>query len=89
MEDLVQEHDGLADEAAWKQSDASSEKDWREHVSLPSSHTHAPVEEDAADVVVADGGFLGTGSHPERSEEAVDQDVELVDVPVITHMDTQ
>lgn len=40
-----------------------------------------PVEEDAADVIMADGWFLGAGSHPQGPEEAVDQDVELVDVP--------
>lgn len=39
-----------------------------------------PVEEDAADIVVADGRFLGAGGHAERPEEAVDQDGELVDV---------
>lgn len=33
---------------------------------------------------MADGRFLGAGGHPERPEEAVDQDVELVDVPAIT-----
>lgn len=49
------------------------------------AQTYTPVEEDAADIVMADGGFLGAGSHPQRSEETVDQDVELVDVPVITH----
>lgn len=45
---------------------------------------HPPVEKNAAHVVVADGGFLGTGGHPQRSEKAVDQNIELVDVPVIT-----
>lgn len=38
---------------------------------------------------MADGRFLGAGSHPERSEETVDQDVELVDIPIIRHKDTQ
>lgn len=54
-------------------------------------HTHArkPVKEDAANIIMADGGFLGAGSHPQRSEETVDQDVELVDIPVITHMGKQ
>lgn len=32
---------------------------------------------------MADGRFLGAGGHPQRPEEAVDQDVELVDVPAI------
>lgn len=53
------------------------------------THTCTPVEEDAADIVMADGGFLGAGSHPQRSEETVDQDVELVDIPVITHKGKQ
>ena len=39
-----------------------------------------PVEEDAADVVVADGRLLGAGRHAQRPEEAVDQDGQLVDV---------
>lgn len=39
-----------------------------------------PVEEDAADVVVGDGWFLGAGSHTEGSKEVVDQDVELLDI---------
>lgn len=38
---------------------------------------------------MADGGFLGAGSHSQRSEETVDQDVELVNVPVITHTRTK
>ena len=38
---------------------------------------------------MADGGFLGACSHPQRSEETVYQDVELVDVPVITHGQTE
>lgn len=49
--------------------------------------TCTPVEKDAADIIMADGGFLGAGSHPQRSEETVHQDVELVDVPVIRHED--
>lgn len=55
------------------------------------THTHKckPVEEDAANIIMVDGGFLGTGSHPQRSEETVDQDVELVDIPVITHGQTE
>lgn len=36
---------------------------------------------------MANGGFLGAGSHPQRSEETVDQDIELVDVPVIPHIE--
>lgn len=40
----------------------------------------APVEENAADVIVADGRFLGAGRHAERPEETVHQDGELVDV---------
>lgn len=40
----------------------------------------APVEEYAADVIVADGGFLGAGSHAKRPEETVHQDGQLVDV---------
>lgn len=39
-----------------------------------------PVEKDAADIIVADGRFLGAGSHAERPEEAVHQDGELVDI---------
>lgn len=51
------------------------------------SHQHrlTPVEEDAADIIVVDGGFLGAGSHPQWSEKTVHQDVELVHVPVVTH----
>lgn len=40
----------------------------------------APVEEDAADVVVADGRLLGACGHAQRTQEAVDQDGQLVDV---------
>ena len=40
----------------------------------------APVEEYAADVIVADGRLLGAGGHAERPQEAVHQDGELVDV---------
>lgn len=39
-----------------------------------------PVEEDGADVVVADGRFLGAGSHTQWPEETVHQDGQLVDV---------
>lgn len=53
------------------------------------TQTYTPVEEDAADVVVVDGGFLRAGSHPQRSEETVHQDVELVDVPVVTQKQTE
>lgn len=38
---------------------------------------------------MADGRLLGAGSHPQRSEETVYQDVELVDVPVVTHGQTE
>lgn len=52
-------------------------------VSDTSRQCRTPVEEDAADVIVADRGFLGAGGHSQRPEETVDQDVELVDVPAI------
>lgn len=41
---------------------------------------NVPVEEYGADVVMADGRFLGAGGHAERPEETVHQDGELVDV---------
>lgn len=41
---------------------------------------NVPVEEDAADIIVADGRFLGAGCHTQRPEETVDQDGQLVDV---------
>lgn len=40
----------------------------------------SPVEEDAADVVVCDGGLLGAGGHPQWAQEVVNQDVELLHV---------
>lgn len=40
----------------------------------------APVKEYTADIIMADGRFLGAGSHAQRPEEAVDQDGELVDI---------
>lgn len=40
----------------------------------------APVEEYTADIIMADGRFLGAGSHAERPEETVHQDGELVDI---------
>ena len=40
----------------------------------------SPVQEDAADVVVRDGGFLGAGGHPQRAQEVVHQDVQLLHV---------
>lgn len=49
------------------------------------AHTCRPVEEDAADIIVAYWGFLGASSHPQRSEETVDQDVELVNIPATKH----
>lgn len=39
-----------------------------------------PVEKNTTDVVVTDGGLLGAGGHSQGPEEAVDQDVELVDI---------
>ena len=39
-----------------------------------------PVEEYAADIIVGDGWFLGAGSHAERPQEVVHQDVKLLDV---------
>lgn len=39
-----------------------------------------PVEEDAADIVVRDGGLLGAGCHPQGPQEVVDQDVQLLHV---------
>lgn len=41
---------------------------------------HSPVEEYAADIVVRDGRLLGAGCHPQRPQEVVDEDVELLDV---------
>lgn len=66
-------------------SDSVKSIDGQNRICCLSAHTCTPVEEDAADIVVPDGGFLGAGSHPQRSEEEVDQDVELVDVPAVTH----
>lgn len=40
----------------------------------------APVEEDAANIIMANGRFLGTGSHAERPKEAIHQDGKLVHV---------
>lgn len=39
-----------------------------------------PVEENAADIIMANGGLLGAGCHPQGPEETIDQDVELVHV---------
>lgn len=39
-----------------------------------------PVEEYAADIIMGDGWFLGTGSHAKRPQEVVHQDVKLLDV---------
>lgn len=36
-----------------------------------------PVDEDAANIIMADWGFFGTGSHPEWPQEAVHQDGQL------------
>lgn len=44
------------------------------------SNLQPPVQEDAADIIVGDGGFLGAGCHAERTQEVVDQDVKLLDV---------
>ena len=38
------------------------------------------VEEDAVDVLVGARGVLGAGGHLERSEEARDEDFELLDI---------
>ena len=40
----------------------------------------SPVQEDAADVVVRDGGLLGAGGHPQWAQEVVHQDVQLLHV---------
>ena len=40
----------------------------------------SPVQEDAADVVVRDGGLLGAGSHPQWAQEVVHQDMQLLHV---------
>ena len=40
----------------------------------------SPVQEDAADIVVRDGGLLGAGGHPQRAQEVVHQDVQLLHV---------
>lgn len=39
-----------------------------------------PVEENAADIIMANGGLLGAGCHAQRPEETVHQDVELVHI---------
>ncbi|KAK7828733.1 hypothetical protein U0070_006518, partial [Myodes glareolus] len=39
-----------------------------------------PVEKNAADIIMANGGLLRAGCHPQGPEETVDQDVELVHV---------
>ena len=49
-------------------------------VSMLTLSESLPVEEDAADVVVGDGGLLGAGGHAKRPQEVVDQDVQLLDV---------
>lgn len=51
------------------------------HTTLTNSNDHQPpVKEDAADIIVGDGRFLGAGGHSEWPQEVVDQDVELLDV---------
>ena len=40
-----------------------------------------PVEEHTADIIVTDWRFLGAGGHAERSQETVNQDRQLVDIP--------
>lgn len=37
-----------------------------------------PVEKNAADIIMANGGLLGAGRHPQGPEETIHQDVELV-----------
>lgn len=47
------------------------------HVQKSIIGAYIPIEEDTADVVMTNGGFFGAGGHPERPQEAVDQDGEL------------
>lgn len=47
---------------------------------LANSPEVLPVQEDAADIVVRDGRLLGAGSHAQRAQEVVDQDVQLLHV---------
>lgn len=57
---------------------SESVSDVRKYTKLKGSSL--PVEEYTADIIVADGWFLGAGSHAERPEETVDQNGELMDV---------
>lgn len=44
------------------------------------THSHKPVEEDAADIIVANGRFFRASSHAEWPKEAVYQNGQLVDI---------
>lgn len=92
VEDLMEEHDGLADKT-------NKQNGGHELLFLPllftsvgishcaephhyhnQSHHQPPVKEDAADIIMSDGWLLGAGGHAERPQEVVDQDMELLDV---------
>jgi len=78
VEDLVQEHDGLTGG-----TDIVTVERLEKKKIIPNDfkcRKETPVEEDGADVVVADGRLLGAGGHAERPQEAVHQDGELVHV---------
>lgn len=44
------------------------------------SNHQPPVKEDAADVIMSNGGLLGAGGHAKGAQEVIDQDVELLDI---------
>lgn len=87
VEDLVEEHDGLAGETN-KQSGghellfrtAGNSHCVESHHYHNHSHHQPPVKKDAADIIMSDGRLLGAGGHAERPQEVVDKDVELLNI---------
>lgn len=41
---------------------------------------YIPIEENAANIIMANWGFFGAGSHPEWPQKAVHQDGQLEDI---------
>lgn len=47
---------------------------------LGQTPSYSPVQEDAADIVMRDGGLFRTGRHPQWAQKVVDEDVQLLHV---------
>lgn len=88
----MEEHDGLTNETNKQNGshellfllllskNVGSSRHAESHHSHKQHDHQPPVKEDAADIIVGDGRFLGAGGHSEWPQEVVDQDVELLDV---------